>query len=130
MVCLALGEGTGFLGRPLAGLALFRRVVRPRRGKSRKTKAHLLPVRKSDVGGTWLVGETCLGFLLDVREGAGLPGARRPGVRSLFARSPFARRPRARRPAGKCACGIRGGSDPRRRRDVGRAARSNTRGRR
>ena len=40
-------------------------------GRSRKTKAHLLPVRKSDVGGTWLVGDTGLGFLLDVREGAG-----------------------------------------------------------
>ena len=39
--------------------------------RSRKTKAHLLPVRKSDVGGTWLVDDTGLGFLLDVREGAG-----------------------------------------------------------
>ena len=52
-------------------LALFRRVVGSVKGRSRKTKAHLLPVRKSDVGGTWLVDDTGLGFLLDVREGAG-----------------------------------------------------------
>ena len=58
------------------GLALFRRVVSQIRGKSRKAKAHLLPVRKSDVGGTWLVADTCLGFLLDVREGAGLSDSR------------------------------------------------------
>ena len=101
----------------LAGLALFRRVVRPIRGKSRKTKAHLLPVRKSDVGGTWLIGDTCLGFLLDVREGAGRSEVRRLVARRLVARRPLARRPAAWRPAGECASRIRGRSDPRRRRN-------------
>jgi hypothetical protein len=112
------------------GLALFGRVVRPIRGKSRKTEAHLLPVRKSDVGGTWLVGDTCFGFLLDVREGAGRSEVRRLVARRLVARRPLARRPAARRPAGECACGIRDRSDPRRRRNVGRGAGTDTGGRR
>ena len=111
-------------------LALFRRVVWPIRGKSRKTKAHLLPVRKSDVSGTWLVGDTCLGFLLDVREGAGRSEVRRLVARRLVARRPLARRPAVRRPAGECACRIRGRSDPRRRRNVGRGAGTDTGGRR
>jgi hypothetical protein len=64
--------------RLLAGLTLSRRVVRSARSR-RKTDAHLLPVIKSDVGGTWLVGDTCLGFLLDV---CGCPG--RPGTLGLF----------------------------------------------
>ena len=50
-------------------------VIRPIEGRSRKAKAHLLPARKSDVGGTWLVWDTCLGFLFDVCEGAGRPAA-------------------------------------------------------
>ena len=72
----------------LAGLALFRRVVGSVKGRSRKTKAHLLPVRKSDVGGTWLVDDTGLGFLLDVREGAG----RGRAARRLLAGRPAGRR--------------------------------------
>jgi hypothetical protein len=109
-------------------LALAGRVVRSR--APRKAEAYLLPVRKSDVGGTWLVDDTCLGFLLDVREAAGRPEARRLVARRLVARRTLARRPAAWRPAGECACGIRGRSDPRRRRNVGRGAGSDTGGRR
>ena len=43
-------------------------------------------VRKSDVSGTWLVGDTCLGFLLDVREGAGRSEVRRLVARRLVPR--------------------------------------------
>ena len=78
-----------------------------------------------------MVGDTCLGFLLDVRQAAGRPAARSPVFAwRLLARRRLARRPAARRSAGECAWRIRRGSDPRRRRNVGRGARSNTRGRR
>ena len=80
--------GTDAVQGFLAGLALSRRVVRSI--TFRKAKAHLLPVRKSDVGGTWLVGNIRLGFVLDVREGSS---------RGLAARRPIAQRPvTSRRP--------------------------------
>ena len=91
-------------------LALSGRVVRSR--APRKAEAYLLPVRKSDVGGTWLVDDTCLSFLLDVREAAGRPEARRLVARRLVARRTLARRPAAWRPAGECPCGIWGFRSP------------------
>jgi Phage integrase family len=75
--------------RLLVGLALSRRAVRSARSR-RKTEAHLLPARKSDVGGTWLVGDSGLGFLLNVCGGPARPAARR-----LFASS-ILRKGRAR----------------------------------